>query len=457
MNPTLFAETTEVVAGPTATVAAVPQDKAVVTAAAEPPRLVRPDRAQYRFETCCLDERLPADHAARLVWRMVEKLDLTAFEAPLRARGSEPGRPAIDPHVLVALWLYAAVDGVGNGRKLDRLCREHDAYRWLCGWVSVNYHTLNDFRVQHEAALDNLLTQLLTVLVAKKVVRVERISQDGKRVRASAGSSSFHRRDTLTRLREQTRAYIEDLKRQADEEPGEAARRRAAQQRAARDKEARLEQALALLPELEAARQQRRNSYKDRAKPVRVSSTDPEARKMKMPDGGVRPAYNVQLATDVASGAVVGVDVGNSGDDGQYSGPLREQVEARTGRQVGEHLADEGYVDMEQIEAAETAGVAMYVPLPTSRKTGLPVTASRWDTPATRCWRERMQTPAAEVVYRQRFAASERVNAEWQERLGLRRFAVRGLAKVRCVALWMALAFNLMHFGEVFLRAVSPT
>jgi transposase len=413
----------------------------------EPPRLRRPDRAQAVLEPVCLDERLPADHPARTIWRVVEALDLSAFEMRIAARGSEPGRAATDPRLLVGLWLYAAVDGVGNGRKLDRLCREHDAYKWLCGGVSLNYHTLNDFRVSHEKQLDELFTQVLTALIERNVVQVKRISQDGKRVRASAGSSSFHREKTLRRRLQQVRQYIEELKRQPDETPGRSARKRAAQARAARDQQRRLEQALALLPELQAARANPKNNKKDRAKPVRVSRTDPQARKMKMPCGGIRPAYNLQLASDPSSGAIVGVDVVNSPADSQQSGPLREQVEHRTGRKVKEHLMDEGYVAMGQIDAAEEADVAIYAPLP-KNKDDQPVTCSRWDTANTTKWRERMQTDAAKEIYKQRAPASERPNAEFQERLGLRSFAVRGLARVRCVALWTALAYDVIHFAE---------
>ena len=147
--------------------------------------------------------------------------------------------------------------------------------------------------------------------------------------------------------------------------------------------------------------------------------------------------------------------MGCSNDDGKYSGVLRAQVERRTGRPVREQLADEGYVDMKAIAAAEGAGVALYIPLPKNRTTGAPVTHSRWDTPATQRWRARMQTPAAQAIYRQRFPASERVNAELQERFGLRSFAVRGLAKVRCVTLWAVLAFNLVHFAGEWLKAVG--
>ena len=425
------------------------------TLPAEAPRLRQPDRAQVLLEPVCLDERLPAEHPARLIWEVVRHLDLAAFYTPIAARGSEPGRPATDPQLLVALWLYATVDGVGNGRKLDRLCREHDAYKWLCGGVALNYHTLNDFRVAHEQALDELMTRVVAALTAQGVVRVERITQDGRRVRASAGSSSFHRAPTLQRHLAQTRAYIEELKQQADDEPAEAARQRAARERAAREKQARLAQALALLPELQAAQDNPRNSKKQREKPVRVSSTDPEARKMKMGDGGIRPAYNPgapgQLAADTESRAIVGVAVVNTPADQNQSEPLRQQVEQRTGRKVKEHLVDQGYVGVASIARAYQAGVAVYAPLPTG-KDGQPVTASRWDTPGTTAWRQRMQTEAAREIYKQRAAVSETINAETKCRFGVRAFAVRGLRKVRCVALWMALAYNLLHFAQELLR-----
>jgi transposase len=411
------------------------------------PRLRRPERDQIFWEACSLEERLPKDHVARTLWAVVSRLDLSAFEEAIVARGSDPGRAATDPRLLVALWLYATVDGVGNGRRLDRLCREHDAYRWLCGGVSLNYHTLNDFRVQHERALDALLTKVLVALVNKGVVKVDRISQDGKKVRASAGSSSFHREGTLREQLARTRSYIEELKKQADDAPADEARARTARERAAREKAERIEEAMALLPELERIKNNPRQG-KRKQHPARSSTTDPDARKMMMPDGGVRPAFNVQVATDVASGAIVGVDVVQAGSDHNQSVPLREQVEQRTGQKVKEHLMDQGYVDMNSIEQAERHGVTVYAPLPKG-KNGKPVTASRWDTEWTAAWRTRMQTPTAQYIYKtQRAATSERVNAELQDRLGLRRFVVRRLPKVRCIALWAALAFDVVHFAR---------
>ncbi len=278
------------------------------------PRLRRPDRLQMILDPVCLDDRLPGDHPARTIWSVVERLDLSGFYEPLKARGPEPGRAATDPKLLIGLWLYGATQGVGSGRELARLCEYHDAYRWLCGGVSLNYHTLNDFRVGHQAALDELFTQVLATLVYHEVVTVRRISQDGTRVRASAGSSSFRRHKTLKKQLNQTKRHIEALKRQMDAEV--SARQHAAQERAARDRQRRLEAALAQLPKIQASKAKQKNKP-SKHRPPRVSSTDPEARVMRMSDGGYRPAYNVQLATDVASRAIVGVDVTNPPTAGQ--------------------------------------------------------------------------------------------------------------------------------------------
>ena len=413
---------------------------------AEPPRLLRPDRRQTFLEPVNLDERLPADHRARVVWAVVEKLDLSKFSAPLVNRGSTPGRPAIDPAVLVALWLYATIDNVGSARRLARLCREHDAYRWLCGGVSVNHHTLSDFRVGHAAALDEMFTQTITALVAQDLVTVDRLSQDGMRVRASAGASSFRRRRTLERLQTAARAHVAGVKAELEADDETSARVQAARRRAADEKLARVEQALAVLPELEAIKRNP-TGKPSRKNEARVSTTDAEARRMKMPGGAIQPAYNVQFGTDVPSRAIVAVDVVNTGSDAQQSEPLRQQAQRRTGRKVKEHLLDGGFVNKELITAAESQGVAIYAPLPKNRQ-GEPCTYDRKDSAGVAAWRRRMTTPAAQTIYQQRAATAETVNGETRAYRGLGAFLVRGLRKVRCVALWAALAYNLVHFGE---------
>lgn len=415
------------------------------------PRLRRPDRRQTFFEPVNLDQRLPGDHRARMVWAMVEQLDLSRFHEPLANRGSAPGRPATDPALLVALWLYATIENVGSARQLDRLCGAHDAYRWLCGGVPVNYHTLSDFRVQHEVALDDLFTQLITALVSQDLVTVERLSQDGMRVRASAGASSFRRRQTLERLQAAARAHVTRVKRELDADDETTPRQRAARQRAAREKLQRVEQALAVLPELEAIKQHP-TGKPSRQQAARVSTTDTEARRMKMPGGGVQPAYNIQFATDTASRAIVAVDVVTTGSDAQQSAPLREQAERRTGRRVREHLFDGGFVNKALIGQAEAAGVAVYAPLPRNRA-GQPCTYDRKDSPGVAAWRRRMTTAQAQEVYHQRAATAETVNGELRTYRALDRLLVRGRRKIRCTALWSALAYNLVHFGPQLLMS----
>ena len=160
-------------------------------------RFRRPDRSQMRMMPMSLDETIPPEHHVRVLWDLVERLDLSGFTEGLKVCEGEAGRSATDVRLLVALWLYAATQGVGSARELDRLCEHHAAYRWLCGGVRVNYHTLSDFRVDHEKALDGLMTEVLALLMERKLVSVYRISQDGLRVRASAGKSSFRRQERL--------------------------------------------------------------------------------------------------------------------------------------------------------------------------------------------------------------------------------------------------------------------
>lgn len=416
----------------------------------EPPRLRRPDRQQWRLEPVNLDERLPADHRARVVWAFVQRLDLRQFEAPRLNRGSAPGRAATDPALLVALWLYATIENVGSARQLARLCQEHDAYRWLCGGVAVNHHTLSDFRVHYAAALDGLFTQTLVALVSQNLITMEQLSQDGMRVRASAGSSSFRRRQALARLQAAARAQVERVKGELDATDDTAARVKAARQRAAQEKLARIEAALAVLPELEAIKQHQ-TGKPSRRQAARVSTTDVEARRMKLPGGAIQPGYNVQFGTDVGSRAIVAVDVVNTGSDAQQTAPLREQAERRTGKKVKAHLVDGGFVNKNLIEAAESKGVAIYAPLPKNR-VGEPCTQDRKDSPGVAAWRRRMCAPTALALYAQRAATAETVNAETRTYRGLGRFLVRGLRKVRCVALWAALAYNLVHFGEQLMQ-----
>jgi transposase len=320
-----------------------------------PPRYETAHRDQIELQPCDLEALLPPGHAARLVWRFVEGLDLSAFYAAIRAREGRAGRPPIDPKILVALWLYATMDGVGSAREVDRLCYSHDAYRWLRGGVSVNYHTLSDFRVQHHAALDDLLTQSIAALLQRGIVTMARVAHDGTRVRGSAGAGSFRRGETLQECLRQARKQVERTAKQSDTPVN--TRDAAAQRRAAADRLERVEEALAQLPAIQATKERQRDK---RPTAARVSTTDPDARVMKMADGGYRPAYNVQLATDVDSRAIVGLTVTNLGSDRSSLLPMLAQVRARTGRAPGAALVDGGCFTRETITDAAAMEVAIY-------------------------------------------------------------------------------------------------
>jgi len=415
-----------------------------------PPRLRCPDRQQLVVRPRTIDELVPEDHLVRAVWALVLRWDLTLFLQGIRARGERPGRAATAPQLLIALWLYATIEGIGCGRQLARLCIESDPYKWLCGGVSLNYHTLNDFRVDHDEALDDLLTQMIAVLTQAQIVSVQRVAQDGTRIRACAGANSFGERETLEKHLAAARTHLEAVKRAAAD-PTLSAQQKAARQRAARDRQERLEEALVELAKVEQAKaQQKDKPTKDH--PARASSTDPEARMMRMPDGGTRPAYNLELATDCNSRAIVGVEATNAGSDAGQDAPMRDQVEERAEEAIEEQLIDGGFVSLEGIERAAAEEVTIYAPVPKPRKAGVDrhVPKPR-DSAAVAQWRQRMGTSAAKQVYKQRSSTIETINGELKTCRGLGRVLVRGLRKVQCAALWSALAYNVVHFGPILL------
>jgi transposase len=389
-----------------------------------------------------LEGLLPADHRARIVWDFVEGLDLAPLYAAIRAVEGHAGRPPIDPAILMALWLYATVEGVGSARAVARLCEEHDAYRWLCGGVSVNYHTLADFRVQPVEELDRLLTTSVATLMAEGLVTVTRVAQDGVRVRANAGAASFRRRPRLEAFLAEAEAQVATLRQEVHDDPGATTRRQAAaRQRAAEERRQRVAKALEQLPEIEA---KKKATEREQA---RASTTDPEARVMKMADGGFRPAFNGQFATDTAAQVIVGVDVTNIGSDRAQLAPMTEQLQGRYGQAPAEMLVDGGFVNHDDIIAVARpeVGCTVYAPVSAPRDpTRDPYQPCPGDPAVIAQWRQRMGTEAAQTIYKERAATSECVNAIARNR-GLQQFLVRGLAKVTAVLLWFALAHNVMR------------
>lgn len=402
------------------------------------------NRSQRLMQVVDLDQLIPQNHAARSLWNVVEKLDLTRFYEGIRARGSNPGRPPIDPKILIALWLFATSQGVGSARSLERLSKEHDAYRWICGGVSVNHHTLSDFRIDHEKALDELLTQVIAAMVKVGVVELKRVAQDGTRVRANAGSGSFRRQGSLKKCLREVREQVETLKRQRDAaDETTDARKTAARARATQEREQRVNKAL---EELEKVRESQKRNRRKGQEP-RASTTDPEARVMKMADGGFRPAFNMQIAVDTKNNIVVAARASNSGGDMAQVLPTLAEIERRTGLKPKEYLMDGGYAKLETVEALSKQGIAAYGPPPTSRDPSRDdFTPRETDSPEVAAWRQRMGTDDAKTIYKDRASTVELVNADLKERHGLTRLRVVGIDKVQCVLLWSVLTFNLMKW-----------
>jgi transposase len=413
-------------------------------------RVARPQRDQVEWQPVSLDQLLPADHRARLVWSYVKLLNLEPLYAEIEVDGNTRGRTAIAPEVLVALWLLATIESISSARKLERCCERDIAYRWLCGGVSVNYHTLSDFRVQHGKFLERLLVDTVAALVHKGLIPLETIAQDGMRVRAGAGKSSFRRKPTLEELQQQAQAHLDQLQTELDSESerqaGEA-RRKAAQVRAAREREERIKEALA---QQETLSQQREKRKKGDGEKTRVSTTDPDARNMKMANGGFDPAFNVQFATDRDTRVIVGVDVTNEGTDAEQLPPMLAKIERDYGKTPATTLVDGGFVNIDSVTAAERDGktkVMAQIPRAEQmRKHGNDPHAPQYrDTPEYSRFRQRMAQPENQALYKERPSIAEFPNAVCRNQ-GLRQFNVRGLLKVKAIALWHALAFNFTRF-----------
>jgi hypothetical protein len=282
-------------------------------------------------------------------------------------------------------------------------------------------------------------------------ISLQRVAQDGMRVRADAGAASFRRQGSLQEHLSQARELVRTIKTQAQSDPGQAKRQaQAARLRAAREREERIRAALEQLPAVAATK--KRNG--EQAQDARASTTDADARVMKMGDGGFRPAFNVQFATTCEDQVIVGMDVVNAGSDMGQLAPMVEQVEQRLGRSPDEWLVDGGFPAHEQIDAV-AGKTEVYAPVPEPRtkkdEQGNEVEQDKHrhkpdDSEAVAQWRARMASDEAKEIYKQRAATAECVNAQARNR-GLLRMPVRGLAKVRSVVGLFVLAHNLMRMA----------
>jgi len=401
------------------------------------PRVAAPQRRQgvIRFEVP--EAKLPPTHAARVLWDVIGRLDLTAFLDGVKAIEGTVGRKTLSPQMKLTLWLYAISNGVGSARESARLVERDDGYRWIVGDLEVGHPTLSAFRVNHGAALEQLMPDILASLMHKGVLSLDLVAQDGIRIRAAATAPSFRRLESLLECREQAALHLKATLANADD-PDLTHGQRAAREAGARDVQRRVEEAIATVTALQ---QTRRPSEKE----ARASTTEAEARVMKMADGGFRPAFNVCMATAGSPlggpRTIVGVQVTNVGSDMGAITPMLAEIARRTGQLPKTLLADANHAAHDCIRAATDAGVEVLVAVP--KRSQSPHAGARADLdPAVVAWRERMTTDEAKRVYRARASLCELVNAHLRSHHGLDQFLVRGLAKVTCVALLAAITSN---------------
>lgn len=411
-----------------------------------------PDRTIIDPNPKKIDDLIALDHPARLIWELVSGLDMKPLYEGIKAVEHHAGRPPIDPRILVALWLYATNEGIGSAHQLEERCYDSDPFKWIRGGVNVNYHTLSDFRTNNPEWLKQQVVTNIATIRAEGLADLEKLGQDGMRVRASAGSGSYKRAERLEHLLEEAQQKWDRLQQEFEDEKDLSNRERAAQERAARERVERLKQAQL---ELQQVAEQRERRKKGDGSTARISPTDPEARRMKMADGGTRPAYNVEFTTDLESLVIIGADVVNIGSDSGQMEPMVQKIEVEQGPlpEGSEYYVDGGFPTQKDIESVGQRKVLVFSPVKEADKQKQqgkdPYVAKPGDTPHVAAWRERMGTDEAKEKYKQRSKA-EWPNAECRNR-GLQQFLVRGLDKVRTVVMWFVLIHNLLRM--VALRA----
>ncbi len=484
------------------------------------PRVRRKEihRQQLLLRPVEVDKLVEEGHPVRAIWEMVGRLNLELFYAAVEAIEGVAGRPIWDPRLLISLWVYAYQEGVSSAREIARLCEYHPAYQWLTGLEVVNYHTLADFRIRHQEALDQLFIEVLGVLSHEGLITLERVMHDGTKVKACASSKSFHRQATL---QDHLRLAREQVEQMGDPESEASSQRVAkARQRALREKQQRLEEALKELEQIKASRSKASDKQKARA-----SSADPEARIMLQANGAYGPAYNVQISTDAQSKMIVGVGVTQASADAAELEPAVERIEANLGEKPKQMVVDAGFTNQATMEAMSEKRVDMIGSLPERNRVApnrleqLGVSpdfypeAFEYDgntdsyrcpagkvlgyetqeqkgatlryryrakasdcrgcefqakccpgtkrgrslvrseaTPEIVAFQAKMETPEAQAIYKQRTGVAEFPNAWIKDKIGLRQFRLRGLAKVTLESLWACLTYNICQWIRLWWR-----
>ncbi len=479
------------------------------------------NRQQTVMANIYVEDLIPADHKARAIEALAMKFDLSQFTESLKTTRGCAGRPAWQPVLLVSLWVYAYSEGITSAREIERLMPWEPGLQWLSGLQTVNAHTLADFRVEHKAALDELFAKLLALLEEAGLVNLEEVMHDGTKIRAQAGADSFRREKTLRERLADARAAVKQMGDPQAEAPAKD-RKQAAQERAARERIKQLEAALEELVALQAEKNQQ--GEKDE---VRVSLSEPEARKMKHGDNAIAPSYNAQITTEAEHKIIVGAHASQCSSDANSLMPALEEVMRNLEKSPQQVVVDGGFTNRNNIiecaaqsidlvgsladpkersEAAMKAqgidpdfaphhfrilagGQRLQCPAgchleavrlsvkrgdryqqyqareedcracayqsrccPKRPEQGRTVSIREEEQAEVAAFRKKMETEESKAIYRRRGEVAEFPNAWIKEKLGLRKFRVRGLVKAESELLWACLTYNIMQWIRLVWR-----
>lgn len=404
------------------------------------------ERQQITMEFSCLDELIDEDHRVRSIWKYVELANLEKALERVQTYQDASGRSAIDPKILLALWLYATIEGYGSAYNLEKLCQENIAYKWICGGVSIGRKTLSNFRIKSGDILESILINGVTALIKANVVDLEEISQDGLKVKACASEKSYRNKKSIAQVREIVQEHITRLKNELETNPsGAVEHRKKMKLRRLQEKQKRLEEAykeVESCAEKKDAAQKRDRKKKltdhEKAK-IKVSTTDPQARLMKMPQGGYKLAMNCEFAMDTKSGFIVGTRATNQENDSGQVGIMFDYLRNSYGITPKRYLADAGFRNNKDTQRLYENGCEVFMPIPIKEQK-----VTNKNSEGVVKWKERMQTQSAKETYSRRASTIEWFNAGARQR-GLQSFSVRGLEKGQVTCNLQALAHNIQR------------
>lgn len=416
-----------------------------------------------QFETLCLDDLVPENHKVRIVWDFVTRMDLSVCYEEIHSYKAEKGRPTIDPKILLALWIYTIIDGNISARKLEELCNNHNIYKWICGGVSVNRTSLAEFRSLNPRKFDTLLTECLAVMMQSGLLTDVDFSQDGTRIKGSAGMNTYRKEPSLKELQVEMSAYIEELK-NLEKRASDTYEKREIQKKArfAKERAARIQAALETLNKarsdkiMNEKKTYNKVSEEDLAK-VRASTTDPEIRRMKMGDGGYRLAYNVQFATGLDSRVIYGVDVVNTLDPGtppRLMAQVQERLKKLKLGDIKTWIADAAYSSkIDIIMAATLFPNCIYYAPPKPKEGENPKQYKKNDCSALKTWRDRIGSESINEIFKKRCSTAEFSNMVVKNKR-LVEFSVRGSLKVKAMSILHSIAFNVIRFMKLLTETI---